>query len=415
VRGLSKSYQIAHNVERSTTMAEAVVRKLRSPFKRVEKETFWALSDVSFDIKKGEVVGVIGRNGAGKSTLLKILSRITEPTKGEIDLYGRVGSLLEVGTGFHPELTGRENIYLNGGILGMRRQEIERQFDAIVDFAEVAKFLDTPVKRYSSGMYVRLAFAVAAHLNSDILIVDEVLAVGDSEFQKKCLGKMQDVSHRQGRTVLFVSHSMSAIQQLCSRVLLLKSGAIDFDGSVSEGASRYLSDASTARDGIFDLTDHPSRAAGMQKIIKGLEIRSDHRRTTLLTPDSTIEFRIALELPNEIAEPRVAVAIEDSFGRRITTMASYFGGQQLPTLKGSATVVCRTGALNLGSGRYLVSVSVADKLTGLLDSIDMAGWIDVEWNNNFGNGEHYKPVYGPILRESRWEISNELPLTIVAQ
>ncbi len=194
VRGLSKSYSIAKNAAQHSTIGEALMHKLKNPLAKAERETFWALNDVNFDIQKGDVVGIIGRNGAGKSTLLKILSRITEPTKGKIDLYGRVGSLLEVGTGFHPELTGRENVYLNGAILGMKKSEIARQFDAIVDFSGTEQFLDTPVKRYSSGMYVRLAFAVAAHLNPEILIVDEVLAVGDAEFQKKCMGKMQDVA-----------------------------------------------------------------------------------------------------------------------------------------------------------------------------------------------------------------------------
>ena len=215
------------------------MHKLRHPFEKVERETFWALNDVSFDIQKGDVVGIIGRNGAGKSTLLKILSRITEPTKGRIDLYGRVGSLLEVGTGFHPELTGRENIFLNGAILGMKKSEIARQFDAIVDFAEVAQFLDTPVKRYSSGMYVRLAFAVAAHLNPEILIVDEVLAVGDAQFQRKCLGKMQDVADS-GRTVLFVSHNMATVRNLCTSGILLGNGTVKFKGSPENSIGHYL-------------------------------------------------------------------------------------------------------------------------------------------------------------------------------
>src|SRR5258708_27654186 len=224
VGGISKSYTIAHNAERHTTAGEALIHRLRNPFHKPEKETFWGLKDVSFDIMKGDVVGIIGRNGAGKSTLLKILSGITEPTEAEIPLYGRVGSLLEVGTGFHPELTGRENIYLNGAILGMSKREISRSFDEIVDFAGVEQFLDTPVKRYSSGMYVRLAFAVAAHLSSEILVVDEVLAVGDAEFQKKCLGKMKDVASG-GRTVLFVSHQMQAISTLCTHAVLLANGS----------------------------------------------------------------------------------------------------------------------------------------------------------------------------------------------
>ena len=239
VRGLSKSYVITHNAAQHSTMAEALLHRISKPFEKPDQETFWALRDVDFEIKRGDVVGIIGRNGAGKSTLLKILSQITEPTKGEIDLFGRVGSLLEVGTGFNPELTGRENIFLNGAILGMRRKEIERQFDAIVAFSGVERFLDTPVKRYSSGMYVRLAFAVAAHLDSEILIVDEVLAVGDSEFQKKCLGKMQDVAHS-GRTVLFVSHHMQSVSVLCNRGIYLEKGTVKYIGEVPGAIDHYV-------------------------------------------------------------------------------------------------------------------------------------------------------------------------------
>ncbi|MGH7215528.1 MAG: ABC transporter ATP-binding protein, partial [Tepidisphaeraceae bacterium] len=240
VRGVSKSYTLRRAIEPgATTLAEAVVQRVRSPFRRVARETFWALNDVSFDICQGEVVGIIGRNGAGKSTLLKVLSRITEPTTGCIELYGRVGALLEVGTGFHPELTGRENIFLNGQILGMRRREIARQFDAIVDFAGVEQFLDTPVKRYSSGMYVRLAFAVAAHLEPEIMLVDEVLAVGDEEFQRKCLGKMKDVA-RSGRTVIFVSHQMQSIAKLCTRAICMERGRVAYAGAVDDTIDHYL-------------------------------------------------------------------------------------------------------------------------------------------------------------------------------
>jgi len=239
VRGLSKSYTIAHGKEKHTTLAEALVSRIKHPMNRAKTETFWALQDVSFDVAPGEVVGIIGRNGAGKSTLLKILSRITGPTDGAIDVYGRIGSLLEVGTGFHQELTGRENVFLNGAILGMRRSEIARHFDAIVDFAGVEQFIDTPVKRYSSGMYVRLAFAVAAHLAADILIIDEVLAVGDMEFQKKCLGKMKDVASG-GRTVLFVSHQMQAITTLCSRAIYLQNGRVCYAGEVPHAIALYM-------------------------------------------------------------------------------------------------------------------------------------------------------------------------------
>ena len=239
VRGLSKSYTIEHNQGDHSTLAEAMIHRVKRGFRAPEKETFWALKDVSFDIHAGDVIGIIGRNGAGKSTLLKILSRITEPTSGEIDLYGAVGSLLEVGTGFHPELSGRENVYLNGAILGMSHREIDRQFDAIVDFAGIEKFLDTPVKRYSSGMYVRLAFAVAAHLSSDILLVDEVLAVGDAEFQKKCLGKIKDVAHS-GRTVLFVSHHMQSVTVLCTKAMYLEKGRLIYSGGVPLAVDHYV-------------------------------------------------------------------------------------------------------------------------------------------------------------------------------
>jgi lipopolysaccharide transport system ATP-binding protein len=251
--GLGKKYIIGHqSAERSSTLRDAIVRSARNwgrSFRDLtrgaasiagdETEEFWALKDVSFEIKRGDVVGVIGRNGAGKSTLLKVLSRITEPSEGRVEIKGRIASLLEVGTGFHPELSGRENIYLNGAILGMGQAEIKRKFDEIVDFAEIEKFLDTPVKRYSSGMYVRLAFAVAAHLEPEILIVDEVLAVGDAEFQKKCLGKMQDVAGH-GRTVIFVSHNLAAVRQLCSRGLLLAQGALLYADTTNAVADRYL-------------------------------------------------------------------------------------------------------------------------------------------------------------------------------
>ena len=237
VHGVSKRYYIGHRA-RPTTLAERVVQAVRHPFAREDREALWALKNCSFDVARGDLVGIIGRNGAGKSTLLKLLSRITEPTEGEILMYGRVGALLEVGTGFHPELTGRENVYLNGTILGMRRREIAARFDEIVAFAEVERFLDTPVKHYSSGMYVRLAFAVAAHLDPEILIVDEVLAVGDSEFQRKCLGKMEEVAHT-GRTVLFVSHNMQAVSTLTKRTLVLDRGACVFDGATSDGIAHY--------------------------------------------------------------------------------------------------------------------------------------------------------------------------------
>lgn len=266
VKDLSKSFIISHEgQERYTALRDVVTNKAKKLFSfskpaiaseknTATREEFWALKDVSFEIEKGDRVGIIGRNGAGKSTLLKILSRITEPTSGEIRIKGRVASLLEVGTGFHPELTGRENIFLNGAILGMSRAEIRKKFDEIVAFAEVEKFLDTPVKRYSSGMYVRLAFAVAAHLEPEILVVDEVLAVGDAQFQKKCLGKMEDVSKNEGRTVLFVSHNMATINTLCNTGIFLKEGRIQQHGTIAQVLQAYLNDHSGLRsEKIFEI------------------------------------------------------------------------------------------------------------------------------------------------------------------
>ena len=264
VENLGKRYTIRHQQKGSySALRDVITEKTKNLFHSagqlvnnkhsdvvVKKEEFWALNNVNFEVEKGDRIGIVGRNGAGKSTLLKVLSSITEPSKGKISIKGRVSSLLEVGTGFHPELTGRENIYLNGAILGMRRTEIKRKFDEIVSFADIEKFLDTPVKRYSSGMYVRLAFAVAAHLESEILIVDEVLAVGDAEFQKKCLGKMQDISRNEGRTVLFVSHNMQTITNLCSRAILLSKGTIIQDDVTKDVVKNYLM-LDTSKDGAI--------------------------------------------------------------------------------------------------------------------------------------------------------------------
>jgi lipopolysaccharide transport system ATP-binding protein len=253
-------------------------------------EEFWALRDVSFEVKQGEVLGIIGRNGAGKSTLLKILSRVTEPTGGRVTLHGRVASLLEVGTGFHPELTGRENIYLNGAILGMSRAEIERKFDEIVAFAEIEKFLDTPVKRYSSGMYVRLAFAVAAHLEPEILIVDEVLAVGDAEFQKKCLGKMNEVSRRQGRTVLFVSHNMVAVGSLCQRALLISKGRLVADGPVAAIVTDYLKFAQDSPLGAH-WTDKTTAPGTGSLRIKRVQVSATDPTHNILTMQTSLQVK----------------------------------------------------------------------------------------------------------------------------
>lgn len=276
-------------------------------------EDFWALKDVSFEVKQGERIGIIGRNGAGKSTLLKVLSRITEPSKGRVRLKGRVASLLEVGTGFHPELTGRENIFLNGAILGMPRGDIRKKFDEIVAFAEVEKFLDTPVKRYSSGMYVRLAFAVAAHLEPEILIVDEVLAVGDAQFQKKCLGKMQDVAEREGRTILFVTHNMPALYRLCNRAILFARGKLIQQGEVNKVVHDYLQFENNKAGEISWLS--ALEAPGNDRIrLRAIRILSAKQMTS--TPDISEEITIQVEYWNLVPEGRrtVGIQIHDCFG-----------------------------------------------------------------------------------------------------
>jgi lipopolysaccharide transport system ATP-binding protein len=300
VENVSKRYKLGEfNVRTLGEEVEQFFRRLRRKNKEdgvahalAESSEFWALKDVSFSVQPGEVVGIIGRNGAGKSTLLKILSRVTEPTSGEIRIRGRVASLLEVGSGFHPDLTGRENIYLNGTILGMTKAEVKAKFDEIVAFAETEKFLDTPVKRYSSGMYVRLAFAVAAHLEPEILIVDEVLAVGDAGFQKKCLGKMHNVSAKEGRTVLFVSHNMTAVASLCGRAILLTEGTISMSGAVKEVTNRYLAPMAERDEGLERVWRDIYSAPGNERI-------RIHRVTILQDTDkpySPIEMGVAFRI-----------------------------------------------------------------------------------------------------------------------
>jgi lipopolysaccharide transport system ATP-binding protein len=412
VEGLGKRYRIGVRRQRQDTVRDALADGLRAPLgwlrgngrgNHSRDDTIWALRDVSFEVKRGQAVGVIGRNGAGKSTLLKILSRITRPTKGYAEIHGRVGSLLEVGTGFHPELTGRENVYLNGAVLGMRKTEIDRRFDEIVAFAEIERFLDTPVKRYSSGMYVRLAFAVAAHLEPEILLVDEVLAVGDAAFQKKCLGKMGDVT-TEGRTVLFVSHNMGAIQRLCGRALLIGSGQLQEQGDPGIIVGNYLSDATVSDSGDFDTSNHPARAARYHPVIRRVILSSsDGSPRSQFYPDESLQVDLFLEPSSPIKGPRVAATIEDSFGRRIMTMASYFENAELPAeISRPCRLRCILSPLNLGSGRYLIGASIGTRYGGLLDSIDGVASLDVGWRDNYHNGEPYLSVYGPVLTRSTW-------------
>jgi len=408
VRGLSKSYTIAHNDEKHTTLAEALVHRAKNPFARRQTETFWALKDLDFEIEKGDVVGIIGRNGAGKSTLLKILSRITEPTRGVIDLYGRVGSLLEVGTGFHPELTGRENIYLNGAILGMRRSEIQRQFDAIVDFSEVSQFLDTPVKRYSSGMYVRLAFAVAAHLNPEILIVDEVLAVGDVSFQKKCLGKMGDVSRQEGKTVLFVSHNMAAVEKLCRSCILLAGGQIVVAGETAAVMSEYLDSRAAEVDAQVStaLADRKDRQGEGQIRLTALTIcDANGVPVEAVASGESIQFRLGYQCcePGPNTNVTAAIAISTHSGNFITMLSNELSDDQFELTRPSGVFTCRLPKLTLSAGHYLINVAV-NRNSIMQDWIQEAATLTVESGDYFGTGRTPPPSHGGVYFHQQWSV-----------
>ncbi len=356
VEALSKKYEIGH--QKAVSINERIKYGLGQIFggQNVEREDFWALKDINFEIKKGEAVGIIGKNGAGKSTLLKILSKITYPTHGRFEMEGRVSSLLEVGTGFHPELSGRENIFLNGTILGMSRKEVRSKFDEIVAFSGVEKFIDTPVKHYSSGMYVRLAFAVAAHLEPEILIIDEVLAVGDAEFQKKCLGKMDEVA-KQGRTVLFVSHNMQLIENLCPRGLLLSRGEIKREGTAVEAIDQYCTDLSESAS--YDINLRVDRSgAGNLKVTKFWSQNSEGQLTNTFKIGESLIFGV--EVNNNTAEALnmdIAIAINSQKGVAIVDLSSYVCGRTFEITE-YKVVKCRILSPLLNSGRYLCSVMV---------------------------------------------------------
>ena len=406
---IAKRYRIGRLQERYRTLRGAVARGVRGLGVRFlgrdwrKDEYIWALDGVSFLVRPGEVLGVIGPNGAGKTTLLKILSRITCPTRGRAEICGRVGSLLEVGTGFHPELTGRENVFLSGAILGMRRREIERKFDQIVAFAELERFIDTPVKRYSSGMYVRLAFAVAAHLEPEILLVDEVLAVGDAAFQKKCTGKMTEVAGS-GRTVLFVSHNMAAIEGLCSRVILLRGGRLECDGKPEEVVARYLLDRGPVQ-GDIDLRRHGGRPRGVNPVMHRVRFLDRHGRcvNTIGVGEDLI-----VEISGSCAERLIDVAcgirVMGVLGQRVTTFHTRYQYPGRIALEGAFVLRCRVRNLRLMPGEY----SLMLVLTATEQPVDTVGGISftVHERDVYRTGKMLPARCGPYVPDAVWDVQS---------
>lgn len=415
VENLGKKYLISHQrPERYVALRDVIADGTKKIAKKILssqsilpqiREEFWALRNVSFEVNEGEKVGIIGRNGAGKTTILKLLSRITEPTEGKIFIKGRIASLLEVGTGFHPELTGRENIYLNGAILGMGKSEIKRKFDEIVEFAEVEKFLDTPVKRYSSGMYVRLAFAVASHLEPEILVVDEVLAVGDAKFQKKSLNKMEDVS-REGRTILFVSHNMPAIETLCSRGILLDNGRIIMDGDVNIAVREYLENAMTDYKSI-DLGKRVDRhGSGKIKIIGFRVLDSNFDEVKFL--ESGKDYYFEMSYKNNEKKPfsnvEISFDIYDERNTRVLLFRTNFTNNNLDLSPTDGKIYCKVNNLPLSNGIYHFSVFMSYEEVEVLDYITEIAYVTVDGGDFFGTGNLGLPSHCKILHKAEWHV-----------
>lgn len=384
-RSLGKRYELGR-ARRYETLREAIAGSFRRRHGRamhrsrdVARDPVWALRDVSFEVDAGERVGVIGPNGAGKSTLLKILSRITDPSAGQAEIVGRVGSLLDIGTGFHPELTGRENVYLSGAILGMKRTEIERNFEEIVSFAEVERFLDTPIKHYSDGMQLRLGFAIAAHLETDILLVDEVLAVGDARFQKKCLARISEVAQGQGRTVLFVSHDLGAVQRLCERSLLLEGGRLADAGPTPEVVARYLRDraSATSPEQSIDVSRLPRRGTGEARFIS-VRYSSDAPNAGFQPyPDGPVEFLIEVDADGAHVVPSFGVVFLDRRGTRLVNADILSAGQELALADGRSIVRLRIAQLHLRPGVYDVNLWMGDTLSVGFDLVESAFQVEV--------------------------------------
>jgi lipopolysaccharide transport system ATP-binding protein len=413
---LSKLYRIGAQ-QRRRDFRETVMDAAAAPWRRIRSElarlrasknsntgvdpedTFWAIKDICLEIEAGDVVGIVGRNGSGKSTLLKILSRVTPPTTGRAEIRGRLGSLLEVGTGFHPELTGRENIYLNGAILGMKRREIARKFDEIVAFSGVDTFLDTPTKHYSSGMYVRLAFSVAAHLETEILIVDEVIAVGDIEFQRKCLGKLGDLN-RSGRTVLFVSHNMAIVQNLCSRAVLLSHGQVVDQGTSASVVAAYLAATRPGADGRLDLSAYRER--GKLDVIQHITTRSDDGTPTQdFISGSGFTIEIDYDSPVPLRSPNITMVFEAMTGERLFAIQTRSHHGPIATLPQSGSIACRLPDLPLAPGNYYITF-MFDSQSHQIDFLERAIVFAVAPSDYFGT-RHIPPEHqGRVLVAAEW-------------
>ena len=401
---LSKLYQIGLLEERHQTFREAIMQTAAAPFQRLRRlsgggrgdDRFWAMRDVSFKVPPGEVVGIVGRNGAGKSTLLKVLSRITEPTEGRVTIRGRVGSLLEVGTGFHTELTGRENVYLNGSILGMSRREIDRKFDEIVAFSGVEKFIDTPVKRYSSGMTVRLGFAVAAHLEPEILIVDEVLAVGDAEFQRRCLGKMNEVA-TSGRTVLFVSHNMAAVEGLCTSAILLSGGTLAAEGDVATVLRLYMSSLTTNA-----APDEPAKKS-LGKLLRAVRLMDESSQdVSAIQMGEPFSLDVRCWSDRAIMDAVCWLHIYNMYGQRLTTLSTRQQcGDRLTLPAGESSLSCHVPYCSLLPGRYSVLVSLEEHRTRL-ERIEDALIFDVLPKDVYGTGQTPRESDGVFATCATW-------------
>lgn len=407
VEHLSKEYLIRHHTGgRYTALRDVIASKAKGIFSKEESvntERFLALNDISFEVKQGERLGIIGRNGAGKSTLLKVLSRIVAPTKGKITIEGRVASLLEVGTGFHPELSGRENIFLNGAILGMTSAEIKARFDEIVAFSEVEKFLDTPVKRYSSGMYVRLAFAVAAHLEPEILIVDEVLAVGDAQFQKKCIGKMEDISKGHGRTILFVSHNMASLTNLCNKGIVLEKGSVVKPVSaIHDAVSFYMQ--SSQNLGKTEIHSRTDRQGNGKMRLTGFEVTDKSGKALdVIICGQRAQFGISYQCENPEAMNGVAVslAIYGYDGSLYTVLGNEYASLPFDRVSKAGKFICSMEKFPLTGGKYSINISLS-RGGEMLDWVQEAAMIDVEDGDFYGTGRIVPSSHRSILIENTW-------------